>query len=266
MSSEFDGAHWKRYDRREQLLRYGLLLSTLIALVIAWRALGVRYDYVATAPREIEDMLVRMFPPDLGYGSSIIIPMIDTIHIAILGTILAALMALPVAYIGAENTSPNFLTLALGKFIISASRSVNVIIWALIFVVAFGPGALAGVLAVGVRSIGFIAKLLAEAIEEINPNQVEAVTATGATGMQRLIFGVLPQVKPALVGILTYRWDINVRAATILGFVGAGGIGAQLTRQINTFNWDAVLTILIAILIVVIFSEVISAYLRQKVS
>jgi len=142
---------------------------------------------------------------------------------------------------------------------------VNVIIYALIFVIAFGPGALAGVLALAVRSIGFIAKLLAEAIEEIDRTQVEAIAATGATGTEQILYGILPQIKPTLVGVVTYRWDINVRASTILGFVAAGGIGVELLTKLNSFQWHGVATILLVILNVVLVSEGFSAYVRNKI-
>jgi phosphonate transport system permease protein len=201
----------------------------------------------------------------VGYTGEIISPLIETVHIAILGTALAILMSIPVSLIGAENTTPNRLTFLLGKFIISASRSVNVIIWALVFVIVFGSGALAGTLAIAVRSIGFCSKLIAEAIEEIDPGQVEAITATGANPIEAAIYGIVPQIKPTFIGVATYRWDINVRASTIIGFVGAGGIGVELNTSINFFAWQQVLTILLAILGIVIISEVVSAYLRRKV-
>nr|WP_267903137.1 ABC transporter permease subunit [Natronococcus pandeyae] len=146
------------------------------------------------------------------------------------------------------------------------TRSVNVIIWALFFVVIFGTGALSGVLAVAFRSIGFVSKLLAEGIEEIDAGQVEAIRAMGGSPLDVVIYGIVPQIKPAFVGVATYRWDINVREATVIGFVGAGGIGVYLDTSINFFQWSNVLTILIAILGIVIISEVVSAYLRKKVS
>lgn len=257
---------WERYDSRKRLIRYVALLLALVAVVISWRLLEINYGYVATAPRELNDLFVRMYPPNLVYTGEIVSPLIETIHISILGTALAIVLSLPVALMGANNTTPNKATYLLGKFIITFSRSVNVIIWALIFVIAFGPGALSGVMAIGVRSIGFVSKLLAESIEEIDHGQVEAVIATGATTLETVVYGVVPQIKPAFVGIATYRWDINVRAATIIGFVGAGGIGVELTTSINYFRWADVLTILLAILGIVIFSEVFSAYMRRKVS
>lgn len=257
---------WHRHSRRERLARYLAVLGTLVVLAVAWRSMEVNYGYVASAPREIGDLVTRMYPPDVAYTSEIVGPMIETINISILGTGLAIVLALPVAFLGAENTSPNRLTYWFGKFVISFTRSVNVIIWALIFVVLFGPGALAGVLAIAVRSVGFTAKLIAEAIEEIDHGQVEAVTATGASTLQTFVYGIVPQIKPAFVSVATFRWDINVRASTIIGFVGAGGIGVALQTNINYFNWSAVLTILIAILSVVLFSEGVSAYLRKKVT
>jgi phosphonate transport system permease protein len=145
------------------------------------------------------------------------------------------------------------------------SRSVNTIVWALIFVVVFGTGPLAGAVAIAFRSVGFLGKLLGEEIEEIDFDQVEAVRAAGASPVQLLLYGILPQVKPALVGLSVYRWDINVRDSTILGFVGAGGIGVELFRAVNAFAWQSVATVLLVILGVVVVSEALSAYARTLV-
>jgi phosphonate transport system permease protein len=256
---------WERRTPRQRIVRYVAGLIAIVAVVISWALLDVNYNFLATAPRELADLIARMYPPDAAYTGEIVRPLIETIHIAVLGTALAVIISVPVAMLGAENTTQNRITYGIGKFIISASRSVNVIIWALIFVIILGPGALAGVLAVGVRSIGFTSKLIAEAIEEIDPGQVEAVRATGASSLEAAIYGIVPQVKPAFIGVSTYRWDINVRASTIIGFVGAGGIGVNLSTSINFFAWQRVLVILLAILGVVIFSEFTSAYLRRKV-
>jgi phosphonate transport system permease protein len=266
MSEIQQPTEWDRYDRKTRLLRYLGILITAVLFLIAWRALNINYAFIADAYPPLADLFSRMYPPEVLYTFQIVNPVIETINISILGTILALLLATPVAYLGAENTTPNRATLAVGKFIISASRSVNVIIWALIFVVVFGPGAFAGVLAVGVRSIGFCAKLIGEAIEEIDYGQVEAIRATGANGVQELIYGIGAQIKPAFVGVAVFRWDINIRASTILGLVGAGGIGQELQRAINSFQWDQVLTILLVILGLVAVSEGISAYARKKVS
>jgi phosphonate transport system permease protein len=256
---------WERRTPRQRIVRYVALLLAFVAVAGSWQFLEGNYSFLATAPREFGDLIERMYPPNVGYSTDILGPLIETINIAVLGTILAVIASVPVALLGAENTAPNQLGYGLGKFIISFTRSVNVIIWALIFVIIIGPGALAGVLAIAVRSIGFTSKLIAEAIEEIDPGQVEAIRATGANPVEAAIYGIVPQIKPAFVGVSTYRWDINVRASTIIGFVGAGGIGVELTTSINFFRWQNVLTILIAILAIVVFSEVTSAYLRRKV-
>jgi phosphonate transport system permease protein len=218
-----------------------------------------------TIPREIADLLTRMYPPDVAYTTQIVGPLIETIHIAALGTIGALVLSVPVALLAAENTTPNAATFWLGKLIVTVSRSVNTIIWALFFVVAFGSGPLAGAVAIAFRSVGFLGKLLGEEIEEIDFGQVEAVRASGASSVQILLYGVLPQVKPALVGLSIYRWDINIRDSTVLGFVGAGGIGVQLFRAVNAFAWQSVAMVLIVILGVVVVTESLSAYTRGLV-
>lgn len=257
--------NWERYDRRKQWLRYLGLLGVIILVTISYRVLEVRYEYVVTAPENMRNLMQRMYPPDVEYGGAIVEPMIHTVNIAVVGTIFSILLALPVAYMGAENVTPNRFTYAVGKFIIVVSRSVHSIIYALIFVILFGGGLLAGILAITFRSIGFIAKLLSEEIEEIDETTVEAVTATGASRLDVMIYGVVPQVKAAFVGISIYRWDINVREATVIGLVGAGGIGVELNNRISAFDWQAVLTILLAILAVVLVSEGVSAYTRRKI-
>ena len=146
-----------------------------------------------------------------------------------------------------------------------ASRSVNTVVWALLFVAVFGPGPVAGVWAVAFRSIGFMGKLIAEAIEEIDHGPIEAIESTGASRLKVLLVGVLPQVLPVIYGTSIYRWDINIRESTVLGFVGAGGIGIQLYASINQFAWDEVSLMLLTILGVVILSEYVSAIVRHKI-
>jgi len=256
---------WSRFEGRERLARIGYVLVAAAVVIASWEWLDMSLRYVTTAPTQAGDLIARMYPPDWGYLPNAVGPLAETIQIAVVGTIGAVMMAAPVAYIAAENTTPNRATYALGKVIVTVSRSVHTIVWALLFVVMFGPGALAGTVATAVRSIGFLAKLLGEEIEEIDFGQVEGVRATGASPAQLLIYGIVPQIKPALVGVSVYRWDINVRAATILGFVGAGGIGVQLFEAIDSFAWRTVSALLVAILGVVLVSEGVSAYARRKV-
>jgi phosphonate transport system permease protein len=191
--------------------------------------------------------------------------MLETVHIATLSTMLTIFIALPVSYIAAQNTTSNKATLWLGRFILVSSRSVNTIIWALLFVAIFGPGVLAGILAVMFRSIGFIGKLMGEAIEEIDRNPVEAMQATGASKMKVVLYAIVPQVMPAFFAIIILRWDINIRESTVLGLVGAGGIGVLLQGSIDLFAWQTVATILLAIIVLVILGEAITSVLRKKV-
>jgi phosphonate transport system permease protein len=265
MAARTDTPTWERFDRRERVGRFLLGLAALVTLVASWEYMDIGFVDAGTIPREVNDLLTRMYPPDVAYTSRIVDPLIETIQIAALGTLGALVLAIPVALLAAENTTPNRATYWLGKVIVTVSRSVNTIIWALLFVVVFGAGPLAGTIAIAFRSVGFLGKLLGEEIEEIDFGQVEAVRAAGASPVQTLIYGILPQVKPALVGLAVYRWDINVRDSTILGFVGAGGIGVELFRGVNGFAWQSVATVLIVILLVVFVSEVLSAYARGQV-
>ena len=179
---------------------------------------------------------------------------------------LAILMAVPVAFLAARNTTPSTkFVRPIALLIIVSSRSINSLIWALLLVSIIGPGVVAGIVAISLRSIGFISKLLYEAIEEIDKDQVEAISATGANGLQRLIYGIFPQILPAFAGISVFRWDINIRESTVLGYVGAGGIGLQLNASLNVLAWPQVTLILILILFTVIFSEWVSAKVRHAI-
>jgi len=256
---------WDRFDRKQRLGRFVGWLAVAVTVIASWRFMAIDFVTLDTVPREVADLLTRMYPPDVGYTPQIVDPLVETVHIAALGTAGALVLSIPVALLAAENTTPNAATYWLGKVIVTVSRSVNTIIWALIFVVVFGSGPLAGAVAIAFRSVGFLGKLLGEEIEEIDFGQVEAVRASGASAVQTLLYGVLPQVKPALVGLAVYRWEINIRDSTVLGFVGAGGIGIQLFRAIDAFAWRSVSMILIAILGIVILSELLSAHTRRLV-
>jgi len=207
-----------------------------------------------------------MVPPKWSYMDTLWAPIWDTINIATLGTVIAIIIAVPVAFLAARNTTPSAkFVRPVALFIIVSSRSINSLIWALMLVTLIGPGVLAGVVAIGLRSIGFCAKLLYEAIEEIDANQEEAVIATGASRGQQLIYGIVPQIMPAFAGISVFRWDINIRESTVLGLVGAGGIGLQLDASISTLTWTQVSLILLVILATVIVSEWVSAKIRHSI-
>lgn len=257
---------WRRFSPRETLIRY--MWFAVIVFVAAWslRHLDITWIYLLDAHVQAGDLFTRMYPPDWSYFEAIAQPLIETIHIATLGTAVTFVLALPLAFLAARNTTPNALTWSIGRFILVASRSINTVVWALVFVAIFGPGPMAGIWAIAARSLGFMGKLIGEAIEEVDATTVEAIESTGAGRLKVLLVGVLPQVKPVIYGTTVYRWDINIRESTVLGFVGAGGIGIELYSSINQFQWDEVAVILLAVFGVVIVSEFVSAAVRQKIT
>ncbi|MBI4636324.1 MAG: phosphonate ABC transporter, permease protein PhnE [Candidatus Rokubacteria bacterium] len=257
---------WRRFTPAQRAAR--TLGEVALVSISVWMLarLGIRWEFLADAPTQIGDLLGRMFPPEWGFAPALVDPLIQTLNIATLGTALAVLLSIPVAFLAARNTSPNAGTYALGRLVMVVSRSVDTLIWALVFIIIVGPGSLAGVLAISVRSIGFVSKLFAEGVEEIDRGQVEAIAATGAGRWQTLLFAVVPQVRPVFAGVCIYRWDINIRESTVLGIVGAGGIGFALNEAILGLEWSRVGLILTIILVVVIVSEAGSALLRKRVT
>ena len=259
---------WQRRDRRTQLTVWaGYLVGTMV-FVWCWQLMSEEtfWDFVLDAPRQAGDMTSRMVPPKWDYINALWRAIWDTLNIATLGTLMALVLAVPTAFCAARNTTPSITFIRpVALFIIVSSRSINSLIWALILVAIVGPGVFAGIIAIGLRSIGFCAKLLYEAIEEIDENQVEAVTATGARGPQVLAYGIIPQVLPAFAGISVFRWDINIRESTILGLVGAGGIGLHLSSSIANLAWTQVSVILLVIIATVILSEWVSAKVRHAI-
>ncbi len=255
---------WRRFRPRETLVRYCWYLGIVFVAVWSVSNLEIPWFYFLDAHSQAAELITRMYPPDWDLLGEIVDPLVETIHIATLGTVITFFIAFPIAFIAAGNTTPNKATWLVGRFILVTSRSVNTVVWGLLFVAMFGPGPVAGIWAVAARSIGFVGKLIAEAIEEIDHGPVEAIEATGASRLQVLLIGVVPQVLPVVFGTLVYRWDINIRESTVLGFVGAGGIGIQLYSSINQFAWQQVSAMLLAVFGVVLVSEFVSATVRGR--
>lgn len=257
---------WARRSGPAALARWVAWLLAVLVLVLAWEAMTANqiWVFVWDAPRQAADLISRMVPPRWSYMDQLWQPLWDTINIATLGTLLALFIAVPIAFLAAENTTPSrWLVRPAALLVVVASRSVNSLIWALLLVTILGPGLLAGVIAIALRSVGFIGKLLYEAIEEIDRRQVEAVQATGAGPAQVLDYAVVPQILPAFAGIALFRWDINIRESTVLGLVGAGGIGLQLKSSVDVLAWPQVTLIFIVILGTVAVSEWVSARVRE---
>jgi phosphonate transport system permease protein len=257
---------WQRFALAESVGRFAVYLGVVAAIVASLRTVEVIPEFLYDAPEQIGDMLGRMWPVAWGfYPEGVQGPLLESLHIATLGTVLAVLMAVPVAFLAARNVTPYAPLNYAAKLILVSARSVNTLIWALFFVAVLGPGALAGTLAVAFHSIGFTGKLLGEALEESNRGSIEALEASGAPWLSIALKGYWPQVRPAFWGIVLFRWDINVRESAVLGLVGAGGVGMALDTALNLFQWDRAAMILVAILGVVIVAEVATTQVRKRI-
>ena len=256
---------WVRFTPRQRFTRFLIFAGILVAIAWAMKGVEINWPWLFDAPQQMGDLLGRMVPPDFTNIGTILRVLVETVNIATIATGAGVILSLPVAYIAAQNTTPNRATLWLGRVILVTSRSVNTIIWALLFVAIFGPGALAGILAITFRSLGFLGKLMGEAIEEIDRRPVEALEATGASRAKVVLYAIVPQVLPAFWAVSILRWDINIRESTVLGLVGAGGIGLVLQGAIDTFNWQEAATVLLAILVLVIIGEFAAAWLRKRI-
>lgn len=256
---------WRRFTPMQRAGRYLVYLVVVAAFVASLRSVEVIPEFLFDAPVQMADMFQRMWPLDLAaYPATIHGALLETLHIATLGTLISLIMAVPLALLNARNVVSIGWLNWVARFFLVASRSVNSLIWALLFVAVFGPGVLAGVLAVALRSVGFVGKLFAEAIEEINMGSVEALRATGASPASVLLKAYWPQVKPAFYSIVLFRWDINVRESAVLGLVGAGGIGVVLNDAMNLFQWPRVATALLSIFVVVLLIELLVVQVRKR--
>ena len=257
---------WRRFTPAERIGRFVVYFCVVAAIVASLRSVEVIPEFLYDAPEQIGDMLGRMWPVAWRhYPEGVHGPLMDSLHIATLGTVLAVLMAVPVAFLAARNVTPYAWLNYAAKLILVAARSVNTLIWALFFVAVLGPGALAGTLAIAFHSIGFTGKLLGEALEESNRGTIEALEASGAPWLSIALKGYWPQLRPAFWAIVLFRWDINVRESAVLGLVGAGGVGMALDTALNLFQWDRAAMILVAILAVVVAAEVATTQLRKRI-
>lgn len=256
---------WHRYTAGQRLLRFALYLLFLVAIVQSARTVDVIPEFLYDAPEQMADLLNRMWPVDWrSFQGDISTAIVETLHMATLGTLLAIVLAVPVGLLAANNLTPNRGLNLLARFILVSSRSINSLVWALLFIAIFGPGAVAGTMAIAFRSIGFVGKLLGEAIEEAHPGPIEALKATGASQSSVIQYGYWPQIRPAFWSIVLLRWDINVRESAVLGLVGAGGIGMALNSAMDLFQWDKVALILLLIFAIVIVAEIVITRSRRS--
>lgn len=253
---------------REALLRryaiYASISVVVAAMSIHLFVYGTDWSRMGS-PEEILSSILT-FAPDVTFIPSIVAALLETALMAVWGTLLAILLSIPVIYLAASNITPSMLlTYPLGRGLIVVSRSTHEIIFALLFVAALGLGPLPGILALAMRSVGFMAKTTAEAVEHVSRGPIEAIEATGANQTLRLVYAIVPQVLPIFLGNAIFQLDINLRRAAILGVVGAGGIGLQFTQQMQAYNYDKAGACVLGIVAVVILGEAISNRLRTRI-
>jgi phosphonate transport system permease protein len=244
----------------------GGLAWLALGLFLAWSVvnLEVNPERVARGLARLGTVVARAVPPDFSRRGLLADGILESIEMATLSTLFGVLLGIPVAVLAARNVV-SLPLYAGGRGVITLGRTFHELIVAILFVKAVGFGPLAGMLTLTLNSVGFFGKLLAEAIETIDRGQIEAVRATGASGGGVLLYAVLPQVLPRIIGLTIYQWDIHLRQSTIVGIVGAGGIGATLYNAFSRYDYDFVLAILLVIVAIVLVGEALSALARRWV-
>ncbi len=241
------------------ILGWGVFLFILVG---SWEGADMRPAELIRDSGNMVQFMDGFFPPDFLEWESYLAEMLITFQIAVWGTVLAVVCAIPCGILSAENIAPWWILQPMRRAM-DAARAINEIVFAMLFVVAVGLGPFAGVLALWIHTTGILAKLFSEAVEAIDPNPVEGIRATGATRLEEVIFGVIPQVMPLWISYSLYRFESNVRSATVLGIVGAGGIGMILWEVIRGFQYAETAAIVIIIVVSVSLIDIVSQRLRR---
>ncbi|ATI60860.1 phosphonate ABC transporter, permease protein PhnE [Bacillus cereus group sp. MYBK59-1] len=243
------------------------MLTFILFILLLWGSsiqVDASFSKIVVGFPNIMDLLKEMVPPDWSYFQVITTAMLDTIRMAIIGTTLGAILAIPLALFAASNVFTSTFLYSPARLILNFIRTIPDLLLAAIFVAIFGIGPLPGILALTFFSIGLVAKLLYESIESIDPGPLEAMTAVGANKVQWIVYGVIPQVKAHFVSYVLYTFEVNVRAAAVLGLVGAGGIGLYYDRTLGFLQYQQTASIIIYTLVVVLVIDYVSTLLREK--
>ncbi|WP_016832531.1 phosphonate ABC transporter, permease protein PhnE [Herbaspirillum lusitanum] len=273
LSANMDRASYHDYvwtGARPLTLRSWLLsiaAVAAVAFILAWSAQGTQLSWgeLADGLPQIGDFLSRSFPPNWKILGNLVGPAVETVQIAIWGTLLGVIGAIPVSFLAARNLNRNRVVYQAVRQMLNVTRSINELILALVFVSAVGLGPFPGVLALALHGIGMVGKFFAESIEEIDDGPLEALRATGARPLQVIVFGVLPQVITAWIATVLYRFEVNLRQATVLGMVGAGGLGFELVSSLKLFKYQDTATCIVVVTLMVVVADTISSRLRQMI-
>ncbi|CAM3673038.1 phosphonate ABC transporter, permease protein PhnE (plasmid) [Polaromonas hydrogenivorans] len=238
-----------------------------IAWVLQWSASGAQMSWgeLANGMPQIGDFLTRSVPPDWSILNRLWAPALETIQIAIWGTLLSVILALPLSFIAASNLHSWHWLRRVTRQFLNVVRSINELILALVFVSAVGLGPFPGVLALALHGMGMLGKFFAESIEEIDQGPLEALRSAGATQLQVIAFGVVPQAITAWIAVVLYRFEVNLRSATVLGMVGAGGLGFELVSSLKLFRYQETATCIVVITVMVIAADLVSNWLRSRI-
>jgi phosphonate transport system permease protein len=250
-------------------IRFWLAAAALI-IIYVWSFKGLQFNGIKSTAGQITYSIIKgLFHPDWGYvylteGEDLLTGLLETLAIAVLGTFISSFLCIPFAFWAARNMSKLGWLSGSGKFSLSVIRTFPEIVMAILFIKAVGPGAYAGVLALGVHSVGMLGKLYSEAVENMDLGPSEALTACGANRVQTIWFAVIPQVLPEFFSFALYRFEINVRSAAILGMIGAGGIGTPLIFALEGRSWNRVGIILLGVIVTVTMIDYISSSIRKR--
>jgi phosphonate transport system permease protein len=253
--------------QRARSIATQLVTAIVVVAILYWTAIDTNMslgEFVRGIPA-IMEYVGRMFPPDWGYSRTILGPTIETIEIAIWGTVLGIVLAFPLGLMAARNLTPHVVLYGASRLILNALRGVSELVFALIFVSAVGLGPFPGILALALHNAGMLGKFYAEAIEAIDPGPVEALQASGARWTQVVVYAILPQVTPHFVTYNLYRLEVSIRAATVLGLVGAGGIGFHLISSIRLFDYQTTAVVLIVIVALVVVTDYAGTWIRSRI-
>lgn len=245
--------------------RAGFGVFSVAVLWWAAKGSGLNLSELAKGLPWIGEFLARMFPPNWAFLDKLVVPAIETVQIALWGTLLAVLLAVPFCFFAARNLTPNMAVFHFMRQVFNVTRGINEIILALVFVAAVGLGPFPGVLALAIHGAGMLGKFFSESIEEIDQGPIEALRATGAGPIQTIIFGVIPQVITAWIAVILYRFETNLRQATVLGMVGAGGIGFELVGSMKLFQYQDTATCILVIIVMVMAADFASTKLRAMI-
>lgn len=257
--------------RHRQKMIKNWMIAVVVAIIIIWAFAGMPALELKSKSIEIlKSIFYGLFHPDLGYiyipaGEDLLRGLLETFAIAVIGTFIASIICIPFAFLGARNMVKLRPVTGTSKFILSIIRVFPEIVMALIFIKAVGPGSFSGVLALGIHSIGMLGKLFVEDIESLDFSAVESLKAIGANKTKTLIFAVIPQILPSFISLILYRFELNLRSASILGLIGAGGIGTPLIFALQTRSWDRVGIILIGLVLMVAIVDLISGAIRKRI-